>query len=554
MSEASPSKVYDVYASILNFKKEVSTFNLPYRSESWVPDEHLRRLQAYEILSAYYWNYSRDYRFSAESGTDGDNDLISEYGSPAWLCNRIKSKLMGDKVTASVKRPRSVKNIKKLEKRLEAAEETEKVKLAEEIAALKSLADYLTEREEYLQEWFDDNDILLDIDANEVKASYLGDMVYMAQWDSVESIPTIETYDPGFVFPAESITGSLDPEYQGEVSERIVIAWEEVGEVEGTFKIWRDIWELRAGKCFRHYGYYQYSGSTDLDIEGLLEKDLISGTSKGWIDTELDFIPIVIIPNIAVEGQSFGISNLHFLISIFDSILNNDTDLKKNSEKLGGAIVSLSGKDITLAKDPTTKLPVAIEVEPNSVYTLGENGSMDLLDTSSMQKALLETGENLERILIRNSQITEVGAGLIDPQQLSGIALKVLAQPLIELVGPMRLARKRYYSKLFWMIQKLYQLKGSSEERAIFKEPLYDVVLSYGSVIAVDRKSQLEELILMLSLFDKETVLEMAQEEGFDIDVGLVLERKRTEAQENMQSQMDLFGMRQKVDEGEGEE
>lgn len=547
MSEASPTKVYDIYAPILNYKLEITAAKNPLVSLAWIPDDHLRRIQAYEILSAFYFNFSRDYRFSPESGDSSQNDSIFEDGTPAWLCNRIKAKLFGESYGISIKQPRQVKNIKKLQSQLATSEEQgERSKLEREIASRIEVRDRISEREEYLQDWWDENDIMLVIDENESKASYLGDMAYFVEWLEGEQRPNILTYDPGFVFPMGKGIESLD-DGKG-LCERTIICWqEEVG--DASYEVTWDCFELRGAQCWRRRAIYEYDGSAEMDIEAMPERSLIEGTDTGWQSIGIDFMPVLMVPNIAVQNEDYGLSNLHFMIGNFDALMNLCTDLRNNGEKLGGAIVFASGKSIRFKKDTSTGEPSSIELQAGTMYAIGEDGNVTILDTSKMQEALLATIKQVERTIIRNSEITEVGAGLVDSQEISGIALKVLSQPLVEKIGSMRANRRKEYAMLFWMVERLWQIFGTPEEKALFADPLYDVQINFGAILPVDKKSQYEEWNLLKALVGEETALELAQSEGLDIDVESVLAKKRQEAQERMQSEMDLFAVRRETGE-----
>ena len=114
MAELNTSKIYDLYASLLNYKKQIGDLKLA-RSYNWIPDEHLRRLQAYELLTAFYQNYSRDFRMAPEAGDEGNNDDIMESGDAAWLCNKIKAKLLGGNPKLSMPGPKTLRQIKAIE-------------------------------------------------------------------------------------------------------------------------------------------------------------------------------------------------------------------------------------------------------------------------------------------------------------------------------------------------------------------------------------------------------------------------------------------------------
>lgn len=553
MSDASAVKVYDLYAPILNFKKEVAEPERPAISFNWIPFEHQRRVAAYEILTALYLNYSRDYRFAPETGDESLNDEIFESGDPAWICDRIKAKLLGDTVTPVMPGPKSIKTLQALEK----AAATDPA-LTQRVTELQAIKARISARESFIQDWFDDNNVLIEIDENETVASYCGDCVYLIEWLAEEARPNIKTYDPGFYFPTFN-TPSIQPG-NTEIVDRVIIAWQEYVDVDpennrsnDLVKVWRDVYELRKTAdgytCWRQYGFFEFGSGMGADLEDFDESDMVEGSSAGWENVGIDFIPIVHIPNVKLQGYDFGMSNMHLLIDTFDSIINAVTDIKTNSEYLGGATVIASGKDVSLKKDATTGAPIPISIMPRTLYAMGEGGSATLLDTSQMQKALLDTLQMLDGRIIRNSQITDVGAGKVDPSQVpSGFALSIMLQPLLDKIGPMRLIRKRHYSTLFFYIQRLWQIFGSPEEKALFAGDLYDCYLNFGRIIPVDESAELDKYAKLLGILDEQTVLEMMKEDGWSFDIQTVLERKAAAKAEELKQQMDMFGMRTAAD------
>jgi hypothetical protein len=573
MADSQEVKIYDIYAPILNFKRSIGDLKRPGIDFTWIPQDHERRLKAYELLEAFYYNYSRDYRFSPDSGDDSQNDTILESGDASWLCRKIKAKLFGDGMILAMEMPDEIKGIKSLESLIaNSTDQTAKTKAQTDLQALTGTRDRLTEREKYMLRWWKNNNIFLAIDENETLCSYLGDCAYLVEW--VKEIvngaeigrPGLRTYDPGFIFPFFGCNDKSLEDNATRVQDRVIIAWQEiskeiadnVGQTQ-YFVIFRDIYELRIGangvkKCFRKHGYYKYDASAEIDLNNLVDDNLLNQDNKVWVDLGIDFMPVVLVPNIAVQGHDFGLSNLHFLIGLIDAIINSDTDLKKNSEKLGGASVFVSGKDIALARDSVTKKPVAISIQPNTIYPLGEGGSATLLDTSAMQKAILDTKSVLEKKLIRNSNITEIGAGTIDISlaSLSTLSIKILLQPLLDMINPMRNQRNCVYSTMFFYVQRLFQTFGTVEERGIFADPLYDFYLKWGKILPDDDLAQLQEYALLETLTDTETMLEKMKEDGFNIDIKKVMERKKQKADQAAQSQMDIFGLGRQLNNQQG--
>jgi hypothetical protein len=551
MFEVPEKKVYDIYAAILNFKRSISVFNRPGIDFYYIPEDHLRRLKAYEILESFYYNYSRDYRFFPESGSVSQNDSILEPGDAAWVCDTIKSKLLGNGAVIAADLPEELQNV-----------DVETLP-----AELQSLQENILEREKMMRSWWKKQNIFLKIDENERKCSYLGDCAYLVEWvtkkeNGVEiGYPDLRTYDPGFVFPFFNCNDESLERNGQLVQDRVIIGWQDISKAimdnigsDQYFVIFRDIYELRIDKdgnkkCWRKHGYYKYNSSEEVDIYNLIDDNILNNDDKQWLDLGIDFMPVVVIPNITVQGHDFGLSNLHFILGMIDAIINTDTDLTKNSEKLGGATVFLAGKNISFAIDPTTGKPVPVEIQPNTMYALGEGGDANLLDTSAMQKALLDTKDVIEKKLLRNSHITEIGAGVLDIGQISTLSIKLLMQPLLDLIYPMRDQRNRYYSTIFFYVQRLYQIFGNVEQKKVFDGDIFDFIIKFGNLLPGDEKTRLEEYKLYEELTDTQTMLQKMKEDGYNIDIQQVIANKKKAKAEEVAANSDLYGLRATTDE-----
>jgi hypothetical protein len=542
MADETASKQYDLYASLLNYKKDVEPLLLPFRSSSWVPLLSQRRLQAYEVLAAFYGNYSRDYRLSPEGGNTSLNDTLMEMGEAKWLCDKIKAKLLGDKMRLAIPVPQRLKA---------------------DAGAIKVIA----EREAFLHDWWDENNVAAEIDTNETTCSYLGDCCYMVDWDAVNATARIRGYDPGFVFPQFGIDeASYDEAVQARVKDRVTLAWEiydyddklTIAEAQQAFKLFRDVYELRAEGDVRTLWHracqYRYQASDDITVDtldDLPDSSVIEGTDTGWVKLGIDFMPFVWVPNIAVLGETFGISNLASHIQNIDALINGTSDLSRNSEYLGGAVIFASGKDISLPRDQATGAFTPIGIKPCTIYPLGENGKMDVLDTAGMQQALLATIKEHRDTLIRNSCITEIGAGVQSSQAVpSGVALGMMLQPLVDKIAPMRSKRTVVYTNLFWMVQRLFASFGSPEERKLFSGDLYNVNLLFGPLVPVDSVAKLAEYNSLVPLIGLKEVHRRMKADGFDFDLAQVEADLAEESTSKAAQQAAAFGIGAAADQG----
>jgi hypothetical protein len=126
----------------------------------------------------------------------------------------------------------------------------------------------------------------------------------------------------------------------------------------------------------------------------------------------------------------------------------------------------------------------------------------------------------------------------------------MLLQPLLDLIGPMRNQRKTYYTTLFYFVQRLWQIKGSAEEKGLFAGDLYDAYLVFGDIVPDDTKATLDEDRVFMDLTDDQTGLERMQSQGFDLNPESIIERRKAQKAEAAAAQADLFGLRMNAEQG----
>ncbi len=557
-SLSASGKTYDMYAPLLNYKQAITQSNRPGIEISWVPADHERRIKAYELLWSYWNNLSRDYRRAPETGDTSKNDDLMEMGDAAWLSDKIKSKLLGNDVMIFANTARLKSHIKTLTA-LVATFQDAKLKPVLE-AKLKELQDKLLlspAQEAYMVDWWHDQGIFNVIDCNETKIGYLGDGVYKVEWDDEEKTVKLCTYDPGFVFPysyTDNPVPSYDTEAKDLVVQRFVLAWEIPESNSDNFQVYREVYELRVKtngekRCFLQRSYFDFN-SAESDITTLGVEELVEGNSLTFTDTLLDFIPFVWIANKAVQGEEpFGLSNLHFSIDMLDNMITSYFDLATNAEYLGGVTIIASGKDTKFKRDSSGEV-LSVKIAPKRMYHVGEDGSIELLDTSKMQDALLKTMEQQDAKFLRNNDIPEVVAGKLKGSDIpSGVALAIMLQPLVDKLQPMRQRRYEDYAYLFYYVMRLFAVKGDDYARALFSSgTLPEISLKFGSLSPNDESDAVDRYVKMGQFLDEETVLEIAKGEGLGIDIALVKERLAKQKDENLKRQQDLFTTRAKND------
>jgi len=554
-------KQYDLWAPILNYKKGVTSLKRAGVSSgaSWAPSLHLRRLEAYEILEAYYNCYSRDFRMGAESGDAGNNDDVIEMRNPAWLCDKMRNKVLGGEVDVYMPIPKRFGSVGEIESRLAKTEDQALRKALEDrLSKLAEIEAITTMREEFLRDWFSDQMIYLQIDEAETLTSYLGDAVLIPYWDDRNKTVKVKVEDPGFCFPYYDCNDASWENPEVLCQDRFVVAWEEWSNSE-EIKVWRDVYELRVVgnklACYRQKAYFKIGEKdekTILDLDP--EMDLWDEAQDGsWDALGFDFVPAVWLPNVSAPGQPFGKSNLHGLLPLFDSMMNTDTDIANNSEHLGGATLIATGKGIRLKRDAGTKAPIPVSIQPNTLYHIGDDGEVTILDNSKMQDALLKTEEKYRNDLIRLSEITEIGAGLMKPSEApSGVALAILLQPLMDKVLPMRDRRQQAYSNLFYQVQTMFGLFGDEEAKPLFSgDNKYDLFIRFGDLLPSDGKAELEEAAILKTVADGETALEYLKDRGWSLDVERVKKRQAEQREQESEANRQLFDFNRTVNNGE---
>ncbi|GAA1428390.1 hypothetical protein GCM10009601_41490 [Streptomyces thermospinosisporus] len=270
---------------------------------SWVPVADRRRLAAYTVLAAYDTNQA-----TALLGEDGDDRR--EYGDAALVVDQTLSHLLGE---------------------------------TQQIVVDGSEDDTLAqEREALLREWAQKEQLRMSMQYAERTAVLLGDTVYLLAWSRAKGRPVLKTIDPGFYFPVLP-DGALDGD---EYPQRVHLAWE-VPENAATGQkgsLRRVTYELRPigdGSTRRTYPWsnqpttvtcYLTDAEWDLDqVDRTGDIDALSlsrarfrtnadGQILNRLDLQLDFIPLVHVPNTINGAEHYGQSSLLSAAQLLDDL------------------------------------------------------------------------------------------------------------------------------------------------------------------------------------------------------------------------------------------
>lgn len=489
---------------------------------SWV-GEHARRLTAYKILAAYQRNAARFFL----PATNVDYAKRREYGDAALIVTQVRGALLGD-------------------------DQSLVVDGADDDPPEGSGPDFVSparERQDWLTEWAKKDRLPLKLIEGEGHAVGLGDGVYHVAWSAGRGRPTVTVYDPGFYFPV--LTDDPGDEYPSTVH----LAWEfEVTQPDGKIdrKVRRITWRLgpiqpplddagnptglpvgarfRDGRITRTLPYQDepvaitcYMTDATWELDGDVpprvddfdpSKAVYAVDAQGNVlknlDLQIDFLPIVHLPNTVAGADHFGTSTLDTVLQILDDLQGTDTDLQAAASTTGAPPITISGA--TLGAEAGEVLTYG----PGQVFNVPEGGKMDTLDTSRSLDALLKLLESLLKRLSINSRVPDAVLGRVDASQAaSGIALALSFGPLEKMVNEMRLIRDEKYTLLLKMVQRLAILHGGG-----MAAPVLEANIAFGSYLPSDRAGVVTEVtsLRQAKVVSTETAVRMLMEAGFPID------------------------------------
>ncbi|WP_055693728.1 hypothetical protein [Streptomyces prasinopilosus] len=513
----------------------------PEAAATWVPPADERRLAAYKLLAAYDNNQAAELAEVLDGPAAREK---REFGDPSLFVDAILAHVLGREQTITV--PGA-----------EHPAEGVDPAMAERVQSL-------------LRDWSENELLPMRVQQTERKAVALGDGVYRLAWDPAKQRATVRSVDPGFYFP---VIGEDDD--GGEFPQRVHFAWELPEDPRRDLKarIRRITYELApigpataagadssgravrapltiedadgqlvpvlgqgdiidpgSGAVTRLYPWNDTPSTVtcyltdatwtlddlkgEIDVDSLpLDKATFATRSDGEVldhlDLLIDFLPVVHVPNTVPPAEEhWGQSSLAKVLQVFDELQGSDTDSARASATTGLPIVGVSG--VNARGD--------MHVAPGQVWTLGENGRITTVDTSSALRELREYGHDLEDRAAKVSRLPAVALGTIDPSKApSGYALDISLGPLDSLIGGMRLARDHKYALLLKFVQRLHLAGQHPDWAGIQVQPARMV---FGPYKPTDRAGILEQVTLGVTkgVISKETGIRMLMEAGFPIE------------------------------------
>lgn len=517
----------------------------------WVGKSNQRRLTAYLILASYLSNAAR---FWLKTSVDDPTrwEQHREYGDPAMLRATIRSAVIGDEPRPLVDgsdeelgpRPTSEdvadETASDDDPGTEAAPPGEGGALDEAQAEWEDdrrRIDAAMERQEWFDQWWTDERVGMKVVECEDAAVGLGDGVFELVLSNEKERPRLRVHEPGFYFPvwADDAQGDDYPD-------TVHLAWAFEQDDTGEEFIRRitykrvELFELDGDgmstgvTTTRRYPYAPDVASkwtvtkTDATwrVKDLTQRQWGVNTlelSRAWsiqsnedgealidLDLEIDFIPVVHVPNTPAITELWGESALTRVAQILDDLAATDADLAVSSALVASPALVISGT--AGGSDQITTYG------PGMVFRTGD-GNANLLDTSSSLDALIKMQERLLDRLATVRQVPQSVLGRVDlNNQLAGITLLLSFGPFRSYITNLRLPRIDKYGLLLKFVQRMAIVGGW------LQGPTLDANLAFGPFLPTDQASVVSMIVQLINarVISRATGMRLAQEAGVDID------------------------------------
>jgi hypothetical protein len=486
--------------------KEIGQRGINGHPMTWVPAMDHRRLSAYWLLDDVYRNSAR--QWLSEDIDPVDRDDRREYGEGYVIVEQFLASLLGQDQTLWV----------------DGAVRGETTPAANQLKAM----------EEYLdKENFDLK--MIECERNSVK---LGDGVYTLGIDEKRKRPRINVYDPASYFPV------LNDREQGaeDFPRKVHIAYEfEEGEgKDAKVYIRRITWQLFdendddrpadfPGRYTPSYGGAEATTENCYFMDAVwLKEDLtdtaldLSERTADWVTEpmwmNIDFIPVVHVPNTVALNAHFGTSVLAVVMQVLDDLISTDTDLQAASATTGTPPIVVGKARLKQGDDG------GVTVAPGRVIEVGE-GEATIMDTSRSLDALLKYVEHLLQRLSVNGRIPEALMGRVKPSEVpSGITLTLSFTPHSSVIRELRKVRKAKYRILLKFIWRLMQIA----DPAVPRDAFVTSEMRFGSFLPADKQEAVSNICQLYAakVISLESAVNQLVEAGFTID-DTVLEIQR---------------------------
>jgi hypothetical protein len=320
---------------------------------------------------------------------------------------------------------------------------------------------------------YEDNQLeQLDLET-EIDCAVLGDACYKVIWDATDKKVRVTA-----------------PDVQG------IYAWF-LG--DDTSRVWRvaSRYRLSAEEAELLYGMKPQNKTvavvelwTDKDFELYLDNVLMEAKPNPY-----GFIPFIIYPNLREPKKFWGVSDL-------PQIMESQRELNRAMSQLS-RILELSGNPIAVLENVEESEDIAIK--PGAVWNIPEDAKAYLLDLLQGGGVNLHINyiDLIYRALHDLSESPRSAFGGME-RDLSGVALEIELQPLLQKVRRKRIIRTAVYNRRNEMILKLLS-KYQGEE---FGDNLLRVV--WGPILPSDmgRKVNNEQVLVQTGIHSRRMAME----------------------------------------------
>lgn len=486
--------VIDQWAA-LSYKPGWSSGHGVWTAPLWVGEDNKRRIDAYMLLASYVENTAREW---LDISDDGKRLQHREYGDASLIVETVVAAILGVEPKIFVEGAVPPPNAPKDEK-------------ADARAVLVNT---------WLKDWDDKERPFLSITEFEEDAVGLGDGIIIVSWDSLKGRPTLDAYDPGFYFPV------LDDANPREYPTKIHIAWEfEVSQPNGEKnkfirRITYQLTNLPAARtlpwnteptdvtCLLTNLVVPVPGEERFSVDALSLSDAryelnADGVEIRDLDLNIDFIPILHMPNTIARKQHFGKSSLALILQLLDELASIDTDLALSARTTGFPPVSVDGTLQAGADGRTIDT-----YGPGTVFS----GKVNVVDTSTSLDALLKYLDAILKRLSVNGRLPETVLGRGKPTDFkSGYDRSLSFGPMISMIRKMRMVRDEKYPLLFKFVCRFAMQNGE-----ITAGDLPRMRLAFGRFLPQDRQNVVETVRTLLEshAISVVTAVRMLMEEG----------------------------------------
>jgi hypothetical protein len=533
----------------LGFEKENG------RTVGWLTKEDVQRLDAYVMLAGYDRNASRYWLEDQHAQSNR-----REYGDAHLLIETTLGALLGDDQTIAVV------DADNYDPNMAADADADK-KTAN--GKLKPSWD----AQEMLREWADREGLKANLQLSERNGVALGDGVYVLRWSEAKKRPRLQVPHPGTYFPELATDGNTSEDYPTVVH----FAWE--AERNGKPVLWRQTYRLgairpqtetavigeklrrqvrfdpetglsmrdgdqfdeRLGLYTRSFPWnntddgpstitcYYSEGWWSIDNHGVAQADVytLDPNKANWtvrhdgevmeeFDLNIDFIPVIHVPNTVAGPDHFGQSSLNPVLQLVDDVQSSDTDNQASSATTGRPMVAVSGVNQPAKQKDDPLGPPTGTLEPGVVLFLGPDGKITTLDTSPMLAAGQNYTDGLLKRLSTNARLPGALLGTISPADVpSGFALSLSFGPLKTMIEAMRLTRSEKHPLLMKFVQRMFQ-----NDKQLPAGDTFEATIDLGSYMPSDQDLEIERILGLYAakLISLETAIKMLQTAGVPIE------------------------------------